>query len=138
MVLRLLLNFVYLSFSHAPPNATDFSFIQEGAQDFCLNCNNGGATTGSIIEKISHWLHPAPQASVQPSTEEQGRGQAPACHAKAQQMHAKTAQVGENYSLLQSKENSYKELSSKNHINFFSKTLFSPLCTVGRYYSLII
>jgi len=48
------------------------------------------------------------------------------------------AQVKENYSRLQSKENSYKELSSKNHMNFFSETLFSPLCTVGRYYSLFI
>lgn len=70
MVLRLLLNFVYLSFSHASPNASDFSFVQEAVQDFCLNCNNGGASTGSIIEEVSHWLRPALQTSVQPCTED--------------------------------------------------------------------
>lgn len=45
---------------------------------------------------------------------------------------------GRKISLLQIKENSYKELSLKDHLNFFSKTLFSLLYAVGRYYSWFI
>lgn len=42
-------------------------------------------------------------------------------------MHQKMAQLEENYSLLKSKENSYKKLLSKNYIIFSASDYFLAL-----------
>lgn len=62
---------------------------------------------------------------------------APTSWAKAQEMHQKMTRAEESYSILQIEESSHRYISSKNRVNFFSKELFSPLCTVARYYSLL-